>query len=327
MHCRPQFQGVPPRSAAEAMVSPQPHIHGKRTTAGILRLAHGRASPDRRRAGRRAARDLLDLFDEHTWSYWDTAAGVDPAWVQDQLKAAPAFEARELAGYVLAHELEALAGNPAQSDGRPDHVLFVNPSPLARAEYVDIPAAWRRLGPRLRCERFMPPQAGEVETCGPIELPAFGIKRVPLASLEPASEDPCVRHEDRRTPGEVRALNNVRIEIARKGDAVIESPFHRLTYDPASGRILGLFDKLLNWDVLPAGAEYGFFDFVRERPDALADGRREAYYERDLDQEKVDQSCWKAWRAVRERATRRSIAGSPGLSARWRWSGRSTRLE
>jgi hypothetical protein len=250
------------------------------------------------------ARDLLDLYDEHTWSYWDTANRPDPALVQDDLKASPAFEARELAGYVLTDALEACAGNPAQSESAPDSVLFVNPAPVARCEYAEVPAAWRKPGPRLRCERFAPANGGPVETVGPIELPPFGMKRVPLASLPPATEDPRVRHEDRRTPASFRAFNNVRLEIARKGDALLESPAHRLTYDPATGRILGLFDKALDWDVLPADAGYGFFDFVRERPDALADGRREAYYERDLEKEKYDLSCWKPWRAIRERATR-----------------------
>lgn len=253
-------------------------------------------------AGR--ARDLLDLFDEHTWGCWDTLNHPDPALVQDHLKAAPAVEARELAGYVLTHELETLAGNPAQSETPPDHVLLVNPAPVPRCEYVEIPAAWRRPGPRLRCERFAAAPAGEVEICGPFELPPSGTTRVPLASLQPAADDARVRHEDRRTPAHFRAFNNVRLEIARQGEAVIESPAHRLACDPATGRILGLYDKTLDWEVLPAGAEYGLLDFVRERPDALADGRREAYYERDLDKEKLDQSCWKPWRAVRERATR-----------------------
>lgn len=250
------------------------------------------------------ARDLLDLFDEHTWSYWDTAGRPDPSLVQDHLKATLAIEARELAAYVLTNELEALAGNPAQSGTPPDHVLFVNPAPVARCEYVEIPTGWRKPGPRLRCERFAPGANGEVETCGPIDLPPFGIRRVSLASLKPAADDAHVRHEDRRTPASFRAFNNVRLEIASKGDALLESPTHRLTYDPATGRILGLFDKRLNWEVLPVDGEYGFFDFVRERPDALADGRREAYYERDLDKEKFDQSCWKPWRAIRECATR-----------------------
>jgi hypothetical protein len=250
------------------------------------------------------ARDLLDRFNEHTWSSWDTADRADPAFVQDHLKAALAVEARELAGYVLTNELETLAHNPAHSETPPDQVLFVNPSPVARAEYVHLPTAWRDSGPRLRSERFKPVVRAEVETVGPIDLPAFGTKRVPLASLQPASDDVRLRHEDRQTPVTFRAFNKVRIENARTGDARLESPTHRLTYDPSSGRILGLFDKTLGREILAANAEYDFFDFVRERPDALADGRREAFYERDLEREKFDQSCWKPWRVVRERATR-----------------------
>ncbi|BCP55189.1 alpha-mannosidase [Kaistia sp. 32K] len=250
------------------------------------------------------ARDLLDLFDEHTWTYWDTAAQDDNGVIQDALKAAPAVEAGELAKYVLTHELEATARNPAHSESAPDHVVLFNPSPVARREYVEIPTAWRKPGPRLRTERFKPDVPGEADVCGPFEVPAHGVVRLPLADLAAAEDDLRVFHEDRRSPASFRAFNNVRLEIARTGHAVIESPTHRLSYDPDTGRILGLYDKQLDWDVCPANGDYDFFDFVRERPDALVDGRREAYYDRDLDREKIDQSCWKPWRAIRERATR-----------------------
>jgi hypothetical protein len=46
------------------------------------------------------------------------------------------------------------------------------------------------------------------------------------------------------------------------------------------------------------------FAFVRERTDALAEGSRYAFYQRDLDREKVDELCWKDWEPIRERATR-----------------------
>jgi hypothetical protein len=249
------------------------------------------------------AQARLDLYDEHTWSYWDTPANGEPCRVQDQLKSTLVIEGREFADYLLNHELEALAGNPADSDA-PDHVLLVNPSPLARIEYVDIPVAWHKPGPRLRCERFKPAHAQAVESCGPVALPPFGWKRVPLAALKPADEDTRVRHQDLPMPAEVRAFNNVRFEIARRGCSIIESPFHRLAYDPANGRILGLTDLAQKWEVLSAATEFDLFDFVRERPDALLDGRREAYYERDQEKEKFDESCWKNWQAVRERATR-----------------------
>jgi len=273
---------------------------GVATRIADARKTHGDAAVER---VAERARELLDLYDEHTWSYWDTQANGEPCLVQDRLKSALAIEGRELANYLLINELEALAGNPADSTA-PDHVLLVNPTPVARTDYVDIPVAWRKPGPRLRCERFKPAQPEAVERCGPVALPPFGWKRVPLAALKPATEDPHVRHADLRTQAKVRAFNNVRFEIARHSHAIIESPFHRLAYDPASGRILGLTDLVQPWDVLPAAAEFDLFDFVRERPDILVDGRREAYYERDLEKEKFDQSCWKNWRAVRERAIR-----------------------
>ena len=283
------------------------NVARSRAAKRMLDTADGLAVSPRPEAVRRVAErawGLLDLFNEHTWSYWDTAGGLEPARVQDHLKAALAIEARELAGYVLTHELETLAGNATHSETPPDHVLLVNPSPIARTEYVEIPSAWRNPGPRLRCERFKPSAPTDMETVGPIELPAFGTTSLSLATLTPVTEDTHLRHEDRRTPVTFRAFNNVRIDVARKGDALLESPTHRLTYSPETGRILSLFDKTLVREILPVGGAYDFFDFVRERPDALIDGRREAFYERDLDREKVDQSCWKSWRAVRERATR-----------------------
>lgn len=273
----------------------------KRALAAADQLATTRPTAVTRAADR--ARDLLDLFDEHTWSYWDTLGLGDACTVQDQLKAAPAVEAGELAKYVLTHDLEAIAQNPAYSDVAPDHAVMFNPSPLARREYVGIPKDWRRPGPRLRTERFKPDVLNDVDICGPIEIPANGIVRLPLADLVPAADDQRVFHQDRRSPASFRAFNNVRLEIARVGHAIIESPTHRLAYDPASGRILGLYDKLLDWDVSAQG-DYDLFDFVRERPDPLVDGRREAFYDRDLDREKFDQSCWKPWRAIRERSSR-----------------------
>lgn len=282
-------------------------VSRSRAAKRALATADQISDDNRSRAVARAtnrARDLLDLFDEHTWTYWDTHGQGDACSIQDHLKAAPAFEAGELAKYVLVHELDTLAKNPPHSEVAPDHALVFNPSPLPRTEYVEIPSAWRKPGPRLRTERFKPDPIGEVDVYGPFEVPANGFVRLPLADLEPAADDPGIFHEDRRTPASFRAFNNVRLDIARTGHAVMESPTHSLAYDPVTGRILSLHDKVLDWDVCPAGGDYEFFDFVRERPDALIDGRREAYYDRDLDREMLDQSCWKPWRAVRERAAR-----------------------
>ena len=95
----------------------------------------------------------------------------------------------------------------------------------------------------------------------------------------------------------------------------IESPFHLLRYDPDSGRILSLFDQERNREVLSPRGGLDFFGFVRERTDALMEDRRYAFYQRDLDREKMDQSCWQDWSPVREGATRVThcaVTESPG---------------
>lgn len=276
----------------------------KRDLACADRITGGTSGSAALAAVRKRCCDRIDLYDEHTWSYWDTAGAEEPCLVLDTLKSALAIEGRELAGYLLTHGLESLAANPPHSGGPPDHVLLVNPSPLPRREWVTIPRDWFSPGPRLRCQRFAPSTPAPADQFEPVELPPWSWRRVPLATLRPAQDDPRLFHKDLRDEELVRSFNNVRIVTSRRGHAILESPHHRLSYDPASGRILGLWDKKSDRDVLAAHAEFGFFDFVRERPDAQVDGRREAYYERDLDKEKFDQSCWKPWRAVREKATR-----------------------
>ena len=255
--------------------------------------------------------DTIDLYDEHTWGYWDTRPDVEPCRVQDHLKSTLSFEGRELAQYLLTHELDALAENSPISEQSPGEVLLVNPSPLARCEAVEIPAAWRKSGVWLRCMRFTPTARAEywtdTEICGPVEVPANGSVRMKLADLKPAAQDERVFHKDLRTAATTRAFNNFRVENTQPGHAIIESSWYRLSYDPVTGRVLGLLDKELNWEALSRESDHALFDFVRERPDAWADGRREAYYERDLQKEKFDQSCWKPWRAIREGATKATL--------------------
>ena len=133
----------------------------------------------------RRARDLLDLFNEHTWSHWDTmgregATRCGGATGAGTLRSSRTISRRRWQSKHASWRAGCSstswrnsAGNPVQSEAGPDGVLLVNPSPLPRSEYVDIPVAWRMPGPRLRCQRFMTDAPGETETCGPIELPAF----------------------------------------------------------------------------------------------------------------------------------------------------------
>ena len=233
----------------------------------------------------RRAWDALNLYDEHTWSYFNTDPDHPQMQAQTHLKKAFAYEARELADYLLANELESLAENPLQS-GQPEGVLLVNPSGLAQTHFVPIPDGWLKEGKSLRTNRFQyealhPSQPAPLY--GPVELPPFSWKIIPLAGLKPAEPDPRIQ----------------------SGDGWIETPDYRLTFSSVNGRILSLFDKNRQWEVLDQASEFSLFEFVRERTDELVDKRREAYYNRDLEREKFNLSCWQTgWRAVRERAVR-----------------------
>jgi len=279
-------------------------------TAEMLQSARGASAPRPALADVSArAWASLNLYDEHTWGYWNPDPDLPPMRAQALIKKQHAYEAAELADYLLIDALEALAGNPPQSQ-RHTHALLVNPTSRARQYYVPVPKHWREEAKRLRCEQFSYHRMYHVrqneQLCGPIDVPAYGWKKVPIDSLAPAPNDDRIAITDSRANVEKQSLNNNFEFISRRaeGATTIESPFHRLTFDPSSGRIQSLFDKKRNWEVIATG-DFTFCEFVRERTDALHDERREAYYDRDLIKEKFDQSCWKPdWKAVRERAVR-----------------------
>jgi len=85
---------------------------------------------------------------------------------------------------------------------------------------------------------------------------------------------------------------------------VIESSQYRLSYEPHSGQVVSLFDLVRNRELLAPKPGIDLFAVVRERTDGLTAGGRYAYYQRDLDREKIDLSCWQDWTPVRETATR-----------------------
>jgi alpha-mannosidase len=63
-------------------------------------------------------------------------------------------------------------------------------------------------------------------------------------------------------------------------DTYIESPFFRLEFDPATGRIQSLWDRTHSWQVLDDTCEYSFFQYVQETIDGTQDAvSRTAYFE------------------------------------------------
>jgi hypothetical protein len=139
---------------------------------------------------------------------------------------------------------------------------------------------------------------------GPIELAPYSWRSIPLEELPGATEGIAVVHEIDAIHLDRRELNFAPEVKRERRIGRIESPFHTLRYDVGTGRILSLFDREQDREILDTSRGLDFFAFVRERTDALIDGSRYAMYERDLDKEKFDESCWQDWKPVRERATR-----------------------
>ncbi|MEO5715152.1 MAG: glycoside hydrolase [Luteolibacter sp.] len=255
----------------------------------------------------------VDLYDEHTCGYYDSDHTHPQAQTTEMLKQVLAHEGHELAAFALMDGLEKLAQNPLADRGIAG-VLLANPGPEPVTMRVELPATWLTAGEdrsyrasrmfydgRPWGERFPGPNSS---TFGAVTLPPFSWQSIPLTELPPADASPAVTHEIEVDTVARREANFAPVANHKRRKGCISSPFHQLRYDPDSGRILSLFDRKQNREVLAPRDGLDLFAFVRERTDALNEDRRYAFYQRDLDREKLDEVCWQDFSPVRERATR-----------------------
>ena len=262
------------------------------------------------------AAERADLFDEHTWSGWDS----DPANLQaraiETIKQAGAHEGHELAAFAVMDGLERLAGNPVADKGIAG-VLVCNPTPYERTVALDLPQNWfaeptpatertyraSRMAYENRPWRVPAPDEARRPT-GPIRL-APGAWRIFALDDLPAPVFPGQpTHELIRHRHSARELNFATAVNRVAATGRIESPFHVLTYDSGSGRITSLVDRSTDREVLRPRPGMDLFSLVQERADQLVDGSRRAFYRRDLDREMIDESCWQPWEPIREPAER-----------------------
>jgi len=274
------------------------------------------------------AAECIDLFDEHTYSYFNTSLGNQQAQAIESMKQATAHEGHELSSLALMNALERLAQNPPAGKGF-SAVLVCNPTRYPRTSAVELPTTWfdaptpatertyraSRMGYESRPWRIRGVEES-ARTVGPVHLPAMSWQVLDLAELTPADFPGQPTHQTIEQGVTSRTINfgpatNITTLTSR-----IESPFHCLRYDPKSGRIESLVDRTLNREILCSRPGIDLMSFVRERPDPLVDGTRRAFYQRNLDQEKFDESCWREWTRVLEHAVRVtscSIDERPGL--------------
>lgn len=252
----------------------------------------------------------LNFYDEHTWGAYNSIdADTIFAQTQAHLKDVHAYEARELADYLLVNELEALAENPPQADHQ-DGVLLVNAASEKRLAYIPIPDNWFPAHKRLRTARLGWNNRYEaLETAplyGPVELAPFSWQKLPLASLKAAEDAKNVTSGEIIPTEEPDALNFIsKADTILREPHFIESPFYRLEYEAPTGRITALIDRRQDWQILDTASPFTFFEFVHESPDTLVDGGRTSYYKRNLFKEKYDVNCWQTdWKSRRQTATK-----------------------
>lgn len=251
----------------------------------------------------------LNIYDEHTWGC-DESMDVTSYNTRSQwaFKAINAYEAREQAFYAFINSLENFSGNPEQSEGL-EGIMLCNFTGLERQVPVQIPLKWDLTGKQLRTARYRFDMQvsncfGEaLQTYAPVIVPPYGFVSLRLEDLKPAPNNEQIKHGS-FVKSSIRAI--VSFDSIKNIDRIIEfieSPFHRIEFDPRTGRIISLYDKSLEKEILDTSSPWTLFQLVRETPDPLIDPRRESYYERDFDKLLDDESCWNtSWASRREGA-------------------------
>lgn len=265
--------------------------------------------------------DKVTLYDEHTWGAWASAARPEYPFtiVTEGWKRCLAYDGQEYARYTLASRLADYAGNPPMYE--PGGLLAINPSPVRQAITFDVQRGWDE-GLRGHLQGFTgpgsDPEAIEGEdtfTHGMptgkrvfLEMDPFSAIRVPWADCREPEAGKGLHEGSSEEVLSVQVLDGHERELRKKGLRFIESPFHRMEYDPSNGRIMRLFDRKTGWEVLPQGAEYNLLEPIHEKPDPRFDASRKSYYDRIVATEVRFQDCWNSdWRGARSGV--RSFAG------------------
>jgi len=181
---------------------------GKHLLSAASTLSGGRPHP----AASRAA-ELIDLYDEHTFGFWDTADDHPQTQTIEMLKQALAHEGYELASFAVMDALEQLAGNPL-ADRQIAAVLLCNASSEPVVIRPEIPDSWIGDQPvsssrTYRASRMTyanrtwetSPQPSETQRFGPVELAPLSWRIVPIDRLPEANEAGAIVHRTETKAG------------------------------------------------------------------------------------------------------------------------------
>jgi len=277
---------------------------------------------------KRQAWEQIMLYDEHTWGVFHSISepnhpNTDIQWMH---KAHYAYQANSLTGYLLGTRMEQLAGNPPQSE-EPEGLLLVNPSSVPVVHDIQFPSSFTEPGRHLAADRMRHvlmnnEQNPRTTSYGIVELPPFSWRKIPFRDLKRAEQSASVE----AFPGKT-ATNGEgpweREEVFEEGR--IETPFHRLCFNPLTGRITSLFDRKNDWEVLDLSSPWSLFQYIQETVDPTFHlNDRNAIFPRDVVKGNEGISVWNHdWRARRQTYSRllsfrvERATNSASLLLRW----------
>ena len=197
--------------------------------------AAGAAQADTSAELDKAWSDIL-LYDEHTWGAHNSIAAPNIDFVTRQwaVKARYATDAADRAGRLLQRGLLGLAGKVSPAG---DAVLVFNPSGRARSGIVqaEVPVSMNVAdGQNVLVQQVVSSDLRRPNTV------AFYAKDVPAVGYRVYKLVPAVKEELQ----------------ARFNGKVLENESFKVTFDPATGGVAGLFDKRLNRELVDQASKY-----------------------------------------------------------------------
>lgn len=270
-------------------------------SAGVLECMTGDAG-SRYRAVRREAEENALVYHEHTWGASQAISDPEDYESQSQYvhKMDMAYKAADLAGYLVANRMEALACNPYQADEM-EGIVAVNPTGVSQEVELNIPLAWMEKERQLsavRAKRCIPyldlsqpkPYFAHEETknFGILKLPPYSSRVIPFEELAAC-----------------RVESVQREKISHK-KGVLETPYYRVSVNESTGRISQIYDKCRKKELLDEEKGWAFFEIIRETVDGrFHEKERRTLFPRDVDQCNKNVSLWNhGWKAKRTGAER-----------------------
>ena len=243
--------------------------------------------------------DGILVFDEHTWGASQSVTQPDCPETRSQLthKLQKAYEAADLAGYLLGSSVESLAGNVHQSNSL-SGVTVTNTSAFPQTVELTVPGSFsepvRQLA-ALRIKGYVPylEQGEQTRTLGLVTLPPFTTRTVPFAGLLGNREE----------------LPAITVAADR-----IETPYYRVSLDPETGAVRQVTDRKREAALLDETRGWSLFEPVRETVDGEKNPAcRATLFPRDVELGNRSITQWNhGWQSKRESALR---PGRPEISS------------